>query len=103
MKDRDIRALLQLPLDFEAAGGGDVFQVDPAEGSGDQSHRVDELVHILCLDAQRNSVHVAEGLEQDAFSFHDRHACNRSDVAQPEHGGAVRDYGAHIAAAGIVV
>ena len=103
VEDRDIALFLQLLFDLEAAGRGDVLQVHAAAGAGDQVNGVDDLVHILGLDAQRKGVHVAEGLEQHALALHHRHAGLGADVAQTQHSGAVGDHQAGVPAAGQLV
>ena len=100
MEHGDVAQLLQLPLNFEAAGRGDILQVDAAEAAGDQVDRAYDLVHVLTADAQRECVHVAEGFEQRAFSLHDRHAGLRADVAETQHRGTVRDDGHQVVPAG---
>ena len=85
MEDRDIALFLQLALDFEAAGRGDVLQVHAAEAAGDEVDGIDDLVHIVGLDAEREGVHIAEGLEQHALAFHDGHARLGADVTQTQH------------------
>ena len=91
MEDGDVEPLLQPTLDLEAAGRGDVLEVDPAVGRRDPGDGVDELVDGPGLHAQRDRVDTTEPLEQHGFSFHDRHRGQGSDVAEAEDGGAVAD------------
>ncbi len=103
VEDGDVAPLLQLPLDLKAPGGGDVLQVHAAEGAGQQSHRVDDLIHIVAADAQGNGIHTAEGLEQNALALHDGHAGLRADVPQPQNGRAVGDDGHGVPPAGQLI
>ena len=103
VEDGDVAFFLQLPLDFKAAGRGDVLQVDPAEGTGNQGHGVDKFVHVVGPDAQGKGVHPAEGLKQHAFALHHRHTGLGPDVAQAQDGGAVGDDGAEVVPPGQVV
>ena len=103
VEDRDIAFFLELALDLKAARRGDILQIDAAEGAADEIDGVDDLVHILALDAERERVHVAERLEQRAFALHDGHARLGSDVAQAQHGGAVGDDRDEVAASGQLV
>ena len=100
VEDGNVALFLQLPLDFKAARGGDVLQVHAAEGAGDQVHGVDELVHILGLHAQREGVHIAEGLEEHALALHNGHTGLGTDIAQTQHGGTVGDHGAQVVSPG---
>ena len=103
VEDGDVALGLQLLLDLEAPGRRDILQVDAAEGSGEQIYGVDELVHILGLDAQRDGIHAAEGLEQHALAFHNGHAGFGADVAEAQNGGSVGDDSAQVMAQGQVV
>ena len=96
VKDRDVAQLLELALDLKAARRGDVLQIDAAEAAGEQVHRAHEFIHILCTDAQREGVYIRKRLEQHTLALHDGHARLGSDIAQTEHGRAVRDDGAEI-------
>ena len=103
VEDGDVALLLQLPLDLKAPGGGDVLQVDAAEGAGDVVDGVHELVHVLGLHAQGERVHVAKGLEEHALALHHRHAGLWADVPKTQHGAAVGDDGAEVVAAGQLI
>ena len=103
VEDGDVAALLQLPLDLEAPGGGDVLQVDAAEGPGQQGDGVDDLVHVLAAHAQGDGVHPAEGLEQHALALHHGHTGLGADVAQAKDGGAVSDHGHGVPPAGQLI
>ena len=91
VEDGNVAALLQPTFDLKAPRGGDVLQVDPAEGTGQQGHGVDDLIHVVTADTQGDGVHPAESLEQHALALHDRHARLGTDVAQAQHSGAVGD------------
>ena len=103
VEDGNITSFLQLALDLKAAGGGDILQIDAAEGAGDQGNGVDELVHILGLDTQGEGVHIAKGLKEDTLALHNRHTGLGADVAQTQNGGAVGDDGAQVVTAGQLV
>ena len=98
VENRNIALLLQLPLDFKAARCRDVLEVHTAEGTGEQINRIDNLVHVLGLDAERERIHIAECLEEHALALHDRHACLRADVAEAQNRRAVRHDRAQIPA-----
>ena len=100
MEHGDIAQLLEPAFDLKAPRRGDVLQIDAAEGAGNQVHRAHDLVHVLAAHADGEGIHVAEGLEQSALALHDGHAGFGADVAQAQHGGAVRDDGHQVVAAG---
>ncbi len=89
VEDGDIAALLELALDLKAAGSGDILKVHAAERAGDERDGIDEFVYIVRLDAQREGIHIAEGLEEHALTLHDRHTGLGADVAKTENGRAV--------------
>ena len=99
VEDGDIAALFELAFDLKASGRGNILKVDAAERAGDERDGIDEFVYIVRLDAQREGIHIAEGLEEHAFALHDRHAGLRADVAKAENGRAVGNDRAEIPAA----
>ena len=103
MENRNIAFLFQLLLNLEAARRRDVLEVDASEASADQIDRVDDLIDVVALDAQRERVHSAECLEQDALSFHNRHPGFRADIPEAQNRRSVRDNEYEIRAAGQIV
>jgi len=89
--DRMSRRSIQASLDFETARGGDVLEIDPAEDGRDSDDRLDDLVHVFGVQADRKGIDVRELLEEHRFALHHRQRAQRSDVAQPEHGRPVAD------------
>ena len=89
VEDGDVERLLQPVLDLEAARGGDVLEVDAAEGRRHQLDRLDDLVGVLGVEADREGVDAGELFEEHALALHHRHRRLRADVAEPEHGAAV--------------
>jgi hypothetical protein len=91
VEDRDVELLAQPLLDLEAAGRGDVLEVDAAERRGDRLADRDDLVDVLRVEADREPVDAGEVLEERGLPLHDRHRRLRADVAEAEHGGPVGD------------
>ena len=103
MEDGDVAALLQLPLNFKTAGSGDILQIHAAKRSSQQCHGVDDVIHIVAPDTQGNSVYITKGLEENALTFHNRHAGLRTNITQPQNSGAVCDHGDRVPASGQLV
>ncbi len=103
MEDRDIQELAQPLLDDEAFGRLDVLEVDAAEGGVQVAHAIDELVDILGVDLEIDTVDAGKALEQHRLAFHDGLGGERAEVAQAEHRRAVRDHRDEIALGGIVI
>src|SRR5450759_233129 len=93
MENGDLHPRLELLLDVEALGRLNVLEVDAAERGLEAGDALDELVGVLFVDFDVENVDVGEPLEEDGLSFHDGLTGERTDVAQPEHGRAVRDDG----------
>ena len=93
VEDGDLHPRLELLLDVEALGRLDVLEVDAAERRLEAGDALDELVGVLLVDLDVEHVDVGEPLEEDALAFHDGLGAERADVAEAEHGGAVRDDG----------
>ena len=91
VEDGDVALFLELALDLKAAGRGDILEVDAAEASRRCCTTVcTNSSTSLRLDAQREGVHIAEGLEEHALALHDRHTGLGADVAEAEHGACRR-------------
>ena len=103
VEDRDVAALLELFFDLKAPGSGDILEIDPAEAARKQRDGVHNLVHVVAADAERHRIDSAERLEEDAFSFHHRHARLGADIAQAEHRRAVGDDRDGVAASGQLI
>ena len=91
VEDGDVDLLLEPLLDLEAARRGDVLEVDAAEGRGHQPHRVDDLLRVVGVEADRERVDVGELLEEHRLALHHRHRGLGADVAEAEHRAAVGD------------
>ena len=91
VEDRDVEQRLEPVLDLEAAGRGDVLEVDPAEAGRQPGDGLDDLLGVRGRQADRDGVDAAELLEQDGLALHHRHRRGRADVTQAEHRGAVGD------------
>ena len=93
VKDGNIQLFFEPALHLEALGGADVLQVDAAEGGRDHLHRLDDVVRILPGEDDGDAVDARELAEQDRLALHDGQTRQTADVAQPEHGAAVRNDG----------
>ena len=102
VEHRDVHQFAQPLLDDEAFRRLDVLQVDAAE-AGQEADGVDDLVDVFRVDLQVDAVDVGEALEQRDLAFHHRLRGDRAEIAEAEHGGAVRDHGDHVALGGVVV
>src|SRR5438046_1256364 len=86
----------RLRKELEAAGCGDILEVDAAEGRGDELDGLDDFVDILRREADREGVHAPELLEQHRLAFHHRERRLRPNIAQAEHRRTVGDHGDHV-------
>jgi hypothetical protein len=97
VEHRHVDQLPEALLDHEALGRLDVLEVDPAEAARQQPHAVDERVDVARVDLQVDRVDVGEPLEEDRLALHHRLGGQGAQVAQPQHGRAVRDHGHQVA------
>jgi hypothetical protein len=93
VEDGHLHRLPQRLLDVEAVRGADVLEVDPAHRRLEQLAEAHHVVGILAADLQVEAVEIGELLEQVRLALHHRLAGQRADVAEAEHGRAVRDHG----------
>src|SRR5262249_2396023 len=70
VEDGDVQGLAQAGFDLEAAGGGDVFQVDAREARGDGLDDLDDGVGVLGVQADRPGVDAGEALEEGGLALH---------------------------------
>src|SRR5690606_17742877 len=91
MKDRNIQFLFQPLLDLKAPWRRYIFEIDSAETDGDVLDRLNYLMRVLGVEADREGVHAAEFLKELCFALHNGHCRRGPDVAKPEHGSAIRD------------
>ncbi len=103
VEDRDLHLLLEPVFDLEARRSGDVFEVDAAEGRLHQLDRPDELFRVVGVELEIEDVDVGESLEENRLPFHHRLARARTDISEPEDGGAVGDDGDKVAAIRVLV
>jgi hypothetical protein len=101
VEDRDVQERLEAVLDVEAAGRGDVLEVDPAEGRRDGRDGGHDRVGVLGAQADRDGVDAGELAEEGGFALHDGERGGGADVAEAEDGGAVGDDGDHVRAPGV--
>jgi hypothetical protein len=93
VEDRDLERRPQPLLDFEAARGGDVLEIDAAEHGRNRLHGAHDLVGVGRVEADRERVDARELLEQHRLPLHHGQRRRRADVAEPEHRRPVRDDG----------
>ena len=93
VEHRDVEPLLEPVLDLEAPRRRDVLEVDAAEARREPGDRLDDLLDVGRVQADRDGVDAAELLEEDRLALHHRHGGGRTDVAEAQHRGAVGDDG----------
>jgi hypothetical protein len=103
VEDWDLQALAEAPLDVETIRCLDVLEVDATERRLERGDGVDQAVEILFVDLDVEDVDAGELFEQDALALHHRLGCQRTDVAQAEHGRAVGHHCHQVAAGGETV
>ena len=74
---------------IEAAGSGNILEINTAEGAAYCGYDGNELVAVPGVYAYRECVHPAELLEYTALTLHYRHSGARAYVSEPQHGGSV--------------
>jgi hypothetical protein len=86
---RHVEGVDQSPLDLEAVRGADVLEVDRAEPRRDAQHGGDELLDVLGVDQDREGGDPGHLAVEERLALHHRHRCDRADVPEAEHPGAV--------------
>ena len=91
MENWNIETFLKTTFDFKAAGRTDVLEINSAICGCDPHYRFNDFVDVLCIETNGHTVDRTEVLKQQGFALHHRQRCNRSDIAQSEHGRTVSD------------
>ena len=89
----DVEQFPQAGLDLEAPWRRNVLEVDPREDRRDAPDDLDDLIGVLGVQTDGESVDVGEPLEQCGLTLHHGQRSQRSQVAEPEHRRAVGDHG----------
>ncbi len=97
VKHRNVEQLAQPLFDDEALRRFDVFEIDAAESRVQEAHAIDELVDVAGVDLEVDRIDVGKALEQGCLALHHRLGGERTEVAQAEDGGPVRDHRDEIA------
>ena len=91
--------LLQAVFNDKAFRSLDILKVDAAESGGHKLHQIDDFGRVFGIYADGKGIHIAKGLEQQGFAFHNRHGGGGADIAQAQNGCAV---GYHTDKVGVV-
>src|SRR6266849_6815899 len=91
VEHRNLHARLELRLDLETLGALDILKIDAAECRLQRRHGLDHALDGVGGDFDVEYVDAGELLEQNRLALHHRLRCQRADIAEAEHGGAVGD------------
>ena len=95
MKYGNVAAFLQFPLDFKTAGRRNILRLTPPKLPAIRLTVLRSRSSLL--RTQRKRIHIAELLEQGAFSLHNRHSRLRIwNIPKTKHCGAVGHHCHHI-------
>ena len=89
VEDRDIQLFFESLFDFEAARSGDVFQVNTAKTRCHRFDDLNDLLGILCVQADGPSVDSCEFLKQHRLTLHHGHRSFWADVSESKHCGPI--------------
>ncbi len=103
VEDRDVEAFLQLPFDGEAPRSADVLEVDATEGRGEAYDRLDDVLDLVAVEADRHSIDPAELLEEQRLALHDRERAEGTEVAEAQDRRTVGDHRDDVGPPGVEV
>ena len=90
MEYRNIKHLLKTCLNLKAAWSRYIFKVDTTKSGSYCSYSPDNLFSVLSIKTDWNGIDSTELFEKNSFTFHNRHCCVRTYVAESENGTAIR-------------
>ena len=99
---RDVQRLDQSLFHLEAPRRRDVLEIDRTEGRRDRGDGGHDLVGVGGAEHDRHGVQPGERLHQGGFALHHGQRGLRSDVAEAQHRGPIRDDGDHPGRPGVV-
>ena len=103
MKNRNLHALAQFAFNVKTVGRFDVFQVDGAKGGLQRSNDLHQLDGVFFVDFDVKHINAGKLFKQHRLAFHHRLGCQRPNVAQAQHGGAVGNDCHQVAPCGVFV
>src|SRR5271169_2418481 len=92
MEHRNVQQLAQPFFDDEALRRLDVFEIDPAEGRMQVAHAIDEFVDVAGVDLKIYRIDIGKAFEECRLALHYRLSGERTEVAETENRGAVRNH-----------
>ena len=93
MEDRNVEFFFEPVFYLETTWGGNVFQIYSAKAGRDCFHDANDLVRVFRVQTNREGIDAGEFLEEHRLSFHHRHCCRRTNIAQTKHGSSIRNDG----------
>ena len=103
MEDRNVADFFEFAFNIEALWSFDVLEVYAAEGWLHHFNSFDDLVRIFGIQADWESIYACKGFEQNSLTFHNRHTCACTDVAQTQYSSTVGYNSNQIAFCGIFI
>ena len=100
---RNIGGFSDSSFNFKTFWGFDVFKIDAAKGLRDVDHGVDEFLRVFGVNLDVKHVNASEGLQEQAFAFHNRLAGQCPDVAETEDGRSVGNHRHQVAFGGVAI
>ena len=103
MEYRNIHGLLKTVFNIKALRSLDVLQVDTAEAWLQHFYSATDVIYILGIQAQRDSINTGKCLEENSFSFHYWQTSTSTDVAKAKDCSAVSDNSYHVGLGCIII
>jgi len=74
--------ILESFLDFKAARGGDVFEVNSSEDGGDSFDGFDDFLRVLGIETNGPSIDIGVFFKEESLAFHDGNGGTCADVSE---------------------
>ncbi len=103
VEDGHVALFDQRALNFKALGRFDVFQIDTTEGICNTLNCFDKRLRALGIDFNIEDINSGKALEQYALAFHNRLACQRTQVTQTKNRRTIRDDSHQVALGSVLV
>ena len=103
VEDWNLQGPAQLRLNDEALRRFNILQVDSTECGLQHLAGADDILRVVGGQLKIKDIDVGKAFEEDRLPLHDRLACGRTDVAQTQNSGPVRNYGNQVRLSRVLV
>ena len=93
MKNRNFHRLLKCFLNVKTFRSFNILEINTAKRRFKQLHRFYDFISVQSIEFQIKYIDIGKAFKENSLALHNRFACQRADVSESEHRGAVGNNG----------